>query len=80
MHFSNEFAIVMARSEPSFMTEANTSALNLSIKNEPVAIVQMSPQSAKDLFVSLKNQIEIYERNWGQIKTDYTERLEKTGQ
>ena len=78
MHFSNDFAIVMARSELSFIS-GGTEPQNglLAIKSTPIACVQMSPQTAKDLFVALKEQIEIYENTWGKIRTDYTSKRDK---
>lgn len=43
----------------------------------PVAIIDMSPQTAKDLYVLLKEQIESYEQKWGEIRTEYTSKMVK---
>ena len=38
----------------------------------PIAVLQVSPQSAKDLCLILKEAVEGYERVWGEIHTDFT--------
>lgn len=39
---------------------------------EPVAVVSMSPGTAKDLFTLLRDSIEPFESDWGEIETDFT--------
>ncbi|MGE7367924.1 hypothetical protein ACQKKX_02485 [Neorhizobium sp. NPDC001467] len=40
---------------------------------ETQAIIQMSPQSAKDLMLVLQEGLKAYEEKYGVIKTDYSE-------
>ena len=39
---------------------------------EPIAVVVLSPQSAKDLALLLSRQVEEYEEEWGNLNTEFT--------
>jgi len=41
-----------------------------------LAVLQLSPQSTKDLYLVLKDTVEAYERAWGEIHTDFTRRAQ----
>jgi len=64
---SNEFSIMLGR--PHFVLGEVESA-----PGEPVAILQMSPQAAKDLLVLLGSTMAAWEEEWGIVTTEYTRR------
>jgi hypothetical protein len=73
-HQSNDFSIIFMRSHPSITpTEVGKSPIMAFM--QAIALIQMSPQTAKDLHVALGNQLAVYEKEWGQIETGYTRRL-----
>lgn len=39
---------------------------------EPVAVISMSPGTAKDLFTLLRDSIDKFEAEWGAIETEFT--------
>ena len=75
MWTSNECLIGMLRPSP-FM-QAQMPDGKLGTMAEPLAILQLSPQSAKDLLRILQDGIAQYEKEWGVIETEYT-RSQKT--
>lgn len=46
---------------------------------EPIAVIQMSPQTMKDLSLLVTHQIAVYEAEWGEIETEFTRRRAKAG-
>ncbi len=44
---------------------------------KPVCILQVSPQTAKDLHLIIKTNIEAYEKKFGAIETVFSETLKK---
>lgn len=69
---SNDFAVIFMRSHPSVapLKSGETVAFL-----QVTALIQMSPQTAKDLHIALGSQICAYEKEWGPIETEYTRRL-----
>lgn len=46
--------------------------------NQVIAIVSMSPQTAKDVQLALTDNLKRHEKTWGTIKTPYMARQKKT--
>lgn len=42
----------------------------------PKCILQISPQTAKDLYLIIKGALEVYEARYGEIKTEYSSKSE----
>jgi len=61
--------IVMARPNP--LIQAQMPDGSAGTMAEPISILQLSPQSAKDLFLVIQDGLEKYENEWGQIDTQY---------
>jgi hypothetical protein len=71
MFTGNDATIVFARTRST--TSGNVPVTNI-VRSEPVAIIVMSPQTAKDLLVLLKGQTDIFEKEFGEITTPYTKK------
>lgn len=69
----NDFILVLSQTLP--LTTADGQFTNAA-KNIPVAMVTMSPQSAKDLQILMLDTIKRYEADFGKIVTPYTRALE----
>ena len=67
---SNECLIVMTRFDP-LAVSADTTGF-ASSPTVPLCVLQLSPQSAKDLFLILKDGVDAYEQNWGPISTEFS--------
>lgn len=65
-------SIIFSRSQPTDIPHGTQVVHASAIV--PAAIIDMSPQTAKDLFVLLQEQIEGYEKSWGTIETEFTRR------
>ena len=76
-HSSNEFMLVLNQNIPIF-DDTNRAAAKTSVI--PVGVLQMSPQTAKDLHLMLQDGIRQYEKQYGTIKTTYAQSREKTGE
>ena len=44
---------------------------------KPTCILQVSPQTAKDLYLIIKGSLEKYEEQYGTIETDFSRSLEE---
>jgi hypothetical protein len=64
---SNEISLMFGR--PHFVIGDHEGA-----PGEPVAIIQMSPQTAKDLLVLLAGSLKTWEKEWGELQTEFTRR------
>ncbi|MBV8473537.1 MAG: hypothetical protein JO107_16960 [Hyphomicrobiales bacterium] len=66
----NDATVMFMRAHPaaSAATPENT-ALAVA---EPVAVVQMSVHTLKDLYLAIKSQVEQYEKEFGEIVTVYS--------
>lgn len=76
-HSSNEFMVVLSQNIPTFDDSNRTAKKSAVI---PVGVLQMSPQTAKDLHLMLQDGIRQYEKEYGPIKTKYAQSREKTGE
>ena len=71
----NDATLIFMRPHPAISAEMKEgTALALS---EPVAAMQMSMQTLKDLYLAIKLQIEPYEKDFGEIQTTYSRGLGK---
>ena len=68
----NDFVITIGRPHPG--SAANMPGTQPLTVNEPVAVVQLSPGSLKDLCLILETQIGLFEKEFGTIETDFTRR------
>jgi hypothetical protein len=71
---SNDFILVCNRQHPVIiptLKEGQAAAIN-----EPTAILQMSAQTLKDLYLATKDQIERYEKEFGNVETEYSRKLQ----
>ena len=66
---SNGCSIVFSRRRPVFGSDINVVEQPVV---EPVAVVQMSPQTAKDLYLLLRDSVQGYEKEWGEITTAFS--------
>jgi hypothetical protein len=69
----NDFTLTFSRPQPG-ATPNGAVHRGVAI-GVPVAVLQMSAATAKDLYLVMKDQIEKYEKEWGEIKTDYARRI-----
>lgn len=68
---SNDIAFTFQRRRPvQFLIDGSTTVDAAQL--EAVAIVSMSPQTAKDILVLLEGQVSKYEDEWGTIETEFT--------
>lgn len=72
---SNEVLIVFQKSRPGLLHDKDGSVRDIA-DAQTVAVIALSPQSAKDLVVLLSAQLAGYEKAYGEIETDYTRSLE----
>ncbi len=69
----NDATITFARPHPAIvpgLKEGQSAAIT-----EPVAIIQMSVQTLKDLYLAIKIQVDRYEEKFGEIETIYSRQL-----
>ena len=66
---SNEITIICNAPAPMVGSDGN---LSLFARLSPQCLLRMSPQSAKDLYLVLKDNLEGYEKKYGNITTDFT--------
>ena len=71
----NDFVFVYRRPVPVQPNEDGE--LQNVMLNEAVAIITVSPQTAKDIVLSLAHAITEYEKQYGQIVTPYTKSREQ---
>ena len=76
-HSSNEFILVLSQTILIFDDTELTAGKGTVT---PVGVLQMSPQTAKDLYLVLQEGIRQYEKEYGPINTTYSQSLEKTGE
>ena len=69
----NDFVVTFARPHPVIL-EGQQPGQGAAIV-EAVGILQLSPQTMKDLYLLTKGQIEQYEKQFGAIETDFSRRL-----
>ena len=72
MHYrwtSNEWTITFKRTPSNF----DPSQPIPEDRYEPVAVVRMSPQAAKDLYLLLQDGVQKYEKQFGSITTAYSQ-------
>lgn len=69
---SNEFTCILSQPAPVIVKGAQHTA-----GSSPTAAIHLSPQTAKDLCLLLGHLLENYEKNWGEIETNYTRRLKE---
>lgn len=67
----NDFILVVSRPQPGQADRAPA------VRAQPVAVLHLSPGTAKDLFLLMKAQIEQHEKTFGAIETDYSRSLAK---
>ena len=67
---NNDFTMVLSRARPGMIAEGKTVAAL-----QPSAIVYMSTETAKDLYLLVKSRVEEYEKRRGEIVTDYSRRI-----
>ncbi len=74
-HTSNQFTIVFnkLRQLAHKQTREPSAALL-----ETAAVITLSPQSAKDLSVLLAKQLRGYEKEWGELRTQYIKTLSES--
>ena len=65
----NDFLLVISQTVPLMTVEGK---FTNAAKNVPIAMVTMSPQTAKDLCVLVSNTITKFEKDFGEITTPYT--------
>jgi hypothetical protein len=73
----NDAVILFGRLAPANVEGVEVPAGTQAAVNQPVAIIQMSAATAKDLFLALSDQIEGYEKRFGKIETEYSRRIAK---
>ena len=69
-HTSNEFTLTFSRAAQIMVRQGNE-ALQATT-NQPVAVISVSPQTAKDALLLLGDIVTAYEKAWGNIATEYT--------
>lgn len=70
MAVGNDFSLVFAKAHPAITADGKLGGVAVVV---PAAVVSMSPQTAKDLYLSLKEVIPQYEKQFGQINTIFSE-------
>lgn len=71
---SNEVLLVFQRTRPGLLQQKDGSVHDVA-EAQTVAVIAMSPQSAKDLMLVLSEQIAGYEKRYGEVRTDYTRQI-----
>ena len=71
----NDFVLVYRRPVP--IQPGDNGELHNVMLNEAVAIITVSPQTAKDIALSLSHAIKEYEKEYGEIVTPYTKSKEQ---
>jgi hypothetical protein len=66
----NDANILFMRPRPASVP--NMSAGQLAIIAEPVAVLQMSMRTLKDLYLSIGDQLATYEKDFGILETEFT--------
>ncbi len=72
---SNDLTILFGRAAP-FVQIGSDGKSEHTNRLEPVAMIQISPQTAKDLSLLLAETVAAHEREWGVIRTEYTKARE----
>lgn len=70
---SNEIAVVFQRPKYGVVSDPKHGLVDVGTI-ETVAVVSMSPQTAKDLLLLLEDNIQRHEKEFGTITTSYTRR------
>lgn len=70
---SNNFSLQFSRPRPLIVEIDGQQAQAAHL--EPVAVIDMSPATAKDLFLLMRNVVTAHESEFGEIVTEYTQRL-----
>lgn len=70
---SNSFSLLLSKLRPVVVEIAGQQAQ--AGRLDPVAVVDMSPGTAKDLLILLKNSIATHEAEFGEIVTEYSRRI-----
>lgn len=76
---SNDFTLIFGRHIP-VSGGSNTFSEKSALIPVPVGVLQMSPQTAKDLYLLMQDHIREYEEQYGLITTAYSQSQEKTGE
>jgi hypothetical protein len=70
----NDFSIVLVAPRPGFgpgVPQGSAAFLT-----EPVASLNLSARTAKDLYLALNHQLQRYEKQFGKIETEFSRGLE----
>lgn len=82
LFYASSFQTIWTSNDLSLMFNANNAVMlpdgGLAAAPSPVALLSMSPQSAKDLLFVLRDGIEAYEEMYGEIKTDFVTRRDQS--
>jgi hypothetical protein len=70
----NDFSVVLLAPRPSFGPGVPQGAA--AFLTEPVASLNLSVRTAKDLYLALNDQLQRYEKQFGKIETEYSRSLE----
>ncbi|KAA0689872.1 hypothetical protein DTW90_30750 [Neorhizobium sp. P12A] len=73
----NDLTLVFAKPHPVINKKAESPDQQFGAVLETQAIISLSPQTAKDLFLLLQGTVKRYEDQFGVISTEYTQRAEK---
>jgi hypothetical protein len=68
----NEFVLIFQQTRP-VISKKTQSIADVAL-NQPVAVVSVSPQTLKDMWLLIGDSVERYEKEFGQLTTPYMKR------
>jgi hypothetical protein len=68
---SNEGTLTFSVTKP-VIVQAGPNTTIQALTQEPVVVIQMSPETAKDLAILLTERVAVHEKAWGEISTEFT--------
>jgi hypothetical protein len=71
----NDFTLIFSRARP--LLNADGSVNPAAAVSEPVAVVSVTPQTAKDLLLLLQANLPVWEEDFGEIQTVFSRQLER---